>query len=100
MSAYAIFIRDRMIDPDEMTTYSELARKARGDNPPKLLALYGAHETLEGLAADGVVLLEFPDMAAAKAWYNSPAYQEALKHRKRGADYRVVLVEGFTPPPA
>ena len=46
-------------------------------------------------AADGVVLLQFPTMEAAKAWYYSPAYQEALVHRLRASDSRVVLVEGL-----
>jgi len=34
-------------------------------------------------------------MDAARAWYRDPAYQEALAHRKRAADYRVILVEGL-----
>ena len=98
MAAYVVMIRDRMIDPKEMETYAGLARKARGDSPPKPLAFYGAHEVFEGPAADGVVLLEFPDAAAAKAWYTSPGYQEALQHRLKGAEYRVILVEGLAPP--
>ena len=95
MAAYVIFIRDRMNDPDEFAIYSQKARAARGDHPLKPLAYYGKVETLEGEPADGVVVLEFPTMEAARAWYESPAYQEALVHRKRAADYRVVLVEGI-----
>ncbi|MEC9305444.1 MAG: DUF1330 domain-containing protein, partial [Pseudomonadota bacterium] len=30
------------------------------------------------------------------AWYQSPAYHEARKHRFQGADYRVFLVDGLT----
>jgi len=41
-----------------------------------------------------VVLLKFPDMAAARAWYHSPAYQAAKVHRLKGAEYRVILVDG------
>ena len=54
----------------------------------------GKFETLEGPAPKGVVMLEFPTMEDAKAWYNSPEYREALKHRFLGANCRVVLVEG------
>ena len=32
--------------------------------------------------------------AAARAWYDSPAYQEVAQHRFKGARYRAVLVEG------
>jgi uncharacterized protein (DUF1330 family) len=97
MSAYVIMIRDRLTDAEEFATYGKLAKEARGATPPKPLAFYGAKETLEGLEADGAVILEFPDMAAAKAWYESPAYQAAKVHRLAGADYRVILVEGVTP---
>ncbi len=33
-------------------------------------------------------------MDAARAWYHGPAYQDALKHRLRGAEYRVMLTAG------
>jgi uncharacterized protein (DUF1330 family) len=41
------------------------------------------------------VLLQFPTAEAAKAWYSSPAYQTALEHRKKGADYRVMIIQGI-----
>jgi uncharacterized protein (DUF1330 family) len=34
-------------------------------------------------------------MPEARAWYDSPAYTEAKKHRFQAADYRVIFVEGF-----
>ena len=43
---------------------------------------------------DGAVILEFPDLAEAHAWYDSPIYQDALQHRLKGADYRVFVIEG------
>lgn len=95
MAAYAIFIRDRMKDPEEFAIYGQKGRAARGDHPLKPLAYYGAHETWEGEPADGVVVLEFPTLEAARAWYRSPGYQEAKAHRLKAADYRVVLVEGL-----
>jgi uncharacterized protein (DUF1330 family) len=41
------------------------------------------------------VLIEFPTMEAARAWYESDAYQEARKLRFAGADYRVFLTQGL-----
>jgi hypothetical protein len=38
--------------------------------------------------------LQFPAFEDAKAWYESPAYREACKHRFAGADYRAMIVEG------
>lgn len=95
MTAYVIFIRDSIKDAEEMATYGKKAGGARGDHPITPLAFYGAVETLEGPKVDGVVLLSFPDAAAAHAWYDSPAYQDALQHRLKGADYRVCIVDGL-----
>ena len=65
---------------------------------PSFLADYGAREVLEGAPAEGVVIIEFPDMEKERAWYNSPAYQEAARNRFAGAVYRGLIVEGTAPP--
>ena len=95
MSAYVIFIRDEMKDPDEFRIYSKLSGKARGDHPMKAHVYYGSLETLEGPPADGVVVVEFPDRDAAHRWYDSPEYQEAKVHRELAATYRVIMVDGL-----
>ena len=94
MTAYVLLIRERLRDEAAMQRYAAAAGPARHGHDLTALAFYGACETLEGPTAEGVVLLSFPDMDAARAWYQSPAYQEACAHRFQGADYRVVLVEG------
>ncbi|MGO4498231.1 DUF1330 domain-containing protein [Paenibacillus sp. 2RAB27] len=38
--------------------------------------------------------MEFPSFEEAETWYYSPAYQEAVKHRLKGAAYRGIIVEG------
>lgn len=40
------------------------------------------------------VLIRFPDLAAARAWYDSPAYQSLARVRQSAADADIVLVEG------
>lgn len=94
MAAYAVFIKEKTRNPKAMATYSSLAGGTLAGRPMKLLALYGKQETWEGPASEGVVIIEFPDMAAARAWYESPEYREAREHRFKGADYRGILVEG------
>jgi uncharacterized protein (DUF1330 family) len=79
----------------EYEQYRELLGPATSGHPLKPLALYGNHEMLEGPAIEGAVILEFPTMEAAKIYYRSAAYQEAVKHRFLGADYRVFIVEGI-----
>ena len=94
MSAYVVFVRDRITDPEEFATYGKMAPLAAEGREMKPLAFYGAVKTLEGDAVDGSVILEFPTMEAAQDWYDSPLYQEAVQHRFKGADYRVFIVEG------
>ena len=94
MPAYAIFIRDSTRDPKELETYSKVAPATLSGHPVTLRVAYGRHEVLEGPEIEGAVVLEFPTLEAAKAWYDSPAYCEVREHRFRGADYRAVIVEG------
>lgn len=94
MAAYAVFIREMTRNPAEMQVYASKAGGTLAGHPVKVLAAYGTQEVLEGPQAEGVIILEFPSMAAAKAWYESPAYLEAREHRFQGADYRAILVEG------
>ncbi len=42
-----------------------------------------------------VVVVAFPNMAAAREWYASPAYQEILPIRTANTDDKVILVEGL-----
>lgn len=94
MAAYAIFIREATKNPAEMQIYASKAGASLAGHAVKVLAAYGKQEALEGASTDGVVILEFPTMEAAKAWYDSPAYRDAREHRFKGADYRAFLVNG------
>ncbi len=95
MGAYMIFTRDKTLDQHEMDVYSKDAGKTLAGHEVKALAFYGAHEDLEGPSTEGTVVLEFPSIEAAKAWYNSPSYREVREHRFKGATYRVTVVEGI-----
>lgn len=95
MSAYVVLTRERTHDAKEMEQYATKAKAAREGHDPQPLAFYGDFEVLEGSDMEGAVILRFPDMAAARAWYQSDAYQEARKHRFQGADYRVFIVDGM-----
>jgi uncharacterized protein (DUF1330 family) len=58
------------------------------------LAAYGRHDVLEGPEVEGVAIAEFPSLEEAREWYESPAYQQAAKHRFKGAIYRGLVVQG------
>jgi uncharacterized protein (DUF1330 family) len=59
------------------------------------LARGGPTEMLEGDWTPGrVVLIRFPDMAAAKAFLYDPEYQPLKSLRESAADSRMIAVEG------
>jgi uncharacterized protein (DUF1330 family) len=96
MPAYVIFLREKPIhNQAEIDIYTNSGRERPVDPKLKPLVVYGAMQAIEGEPADGVVILEFPTMDDAKNWYYSPAYQAAAVHRRNGAEYRGMIVEGF-----
>jgi len=93
MAAYVIFMREKILDPVEMEDYVKKAASGFVGHPVKVLASHTHFEVIEGPAVESVVILEFPSMEAAKLWYKSPVYNEALQHRLKGGEYRCVMVE-------
>lgn len=95
MSAYVIFTKVKTIDPAQMKIYNEQVMETIKGHNLKLLAAYGRKEVLEGPESEGILIMEFPSMREAKAWYDSPAYRKVREHRFKGAEYRGVIVEGL-----
>ncbi|NED53805.1 DUF1330 domain-containing protein [Micromonospora aurantiaca] len=52
------------------------------------------HEVKEGSWPGAVVMLGFPGTAEARAWWDSPAYQEIAPLRSRHIEGDIILVEG------
>lgn len=74
---------------------------------PAVIAAYGgrylvrggATEVLEGGATPArQVILEFPDMAALRAFYFSPEYQQLVPIRQQASTGSLVAIEGYAPP--
>ena len=95
MAAYAIG-RLTMRDPSWRAEYGPKTAELVAKHGGRYLAVGGAMERLEGQGAlpSGIVILEFPSMAQAKAWYNDPAYAPLIKLRQSGSDLDFVLVNG------
>ena len=71
---------------------AELVTKHGG----KFLVRGAAPERMEGNAPlpTALVVLEFPTMAQAKAFYNDPAYAPLIKLRQSGSELDLVAVDG------
>jgi uncharacterized protein (DUF1330 family) len=88
-----IVITEDVKDPAGMTEYAKLAGKAMAG--ATLLAFDANAETLEGeWHGTQTVLLEFESVEAAREWYNSEAYQEAVKLRQAAAHCNGAILTG------
>lgn len=94
MAAYVI-VDSNVHDPERMKEYGAkvgATLKASGGKP---LVAGGAIDVVEGdWNPSRLIVLEFADADAARAWYNSPAYQEILPIRLEAADDKLLIVEG------
>ena len=93
MAAYVIVICDKFTNKAEMEPYRQKAAPARTP-AMEFIAAGGHFEVIEGPPAEAVVMLRFPTMEDAKAWYYSPAYQASLPHRLAAGEFRCLFVEG------
>lgn len=57
----------------------------------------GKVASLEGEPTKRIVMIAFPSMEQAQAWYDSPKYREIMPIRHRSARSRVFIVEGTQP---
>ncbi|MGY0790155.1 DUF1330 domain-containing protein [Azospirillum argentinense] len=94
MPAY-IIADVNVTNPAAYENYKNLTPNAVAQNGGRFIARGGQAEELEGgWQPNRVVILEFPDYATAKAFYDSPEYREAREARKDAADFRMIVVDG------
>jgi uncharacterized protein (DUF1330 family) len=94
MAAYFISFRDTMKDAARYAAYLQKAGASLAGREARVVVANGALTPLEGALPDGVVIIEFPHVQAAKDWYDSPAYQAIVGERLAVTEGRAVIVEG------
>lgn len=77
--AYWVATYRTVSDPDALAAYGKVAGAALQAAGGKILARGMPSLTLDGGYMGRTVVVEFESVAAAKAAYDSPAYQDALK---------------------
>jgi uncharacterized protein (DUF1330 family) len=93
-SAYLIANVD-VHDPVQYEEYKKLSTLAMKASGAEVCIRGGQVEVMEGnWAPSRVVMLKFPSMDAARAFYNSPEYAAAIQARQGIADMRMIIVEG------
>lgn len=94
MPAYIVVETD-IHDPEQYELYKQASPGAVAAGGGRFIARGGELAVLEGdWRPQRLVLLEFPDLEAAKRFYTSPEYQEAKRLREGAADFKMVAVEG------
>ncbi len=95
MAAYVI-VQTEVTDPEKIKQYQALAPDIVARFGGRYLVRGGEMAVLEGdWTPPRLVVLEFPSLAKAKEFYNSPEYQEAVRVRTGAANFQMVAVEGI-----
>ncbi|HEY6908382.1 MAG TPA: DUF1330 domain-containing protein [Myxococcales bacterium] len=97
MPAYVV-VDIEVKDPAVYERYKALAPPSIAKYGGKYLARGGATEVLEGSwKPKRFVVLEFPSMERARAWWSSPEYAAAKALRQACSSTSMVAVEGAPP---
>jgi uncharacterized protein (DUF1330 family) len=99
MSAYVV-VEIEIKDAQTYERYKQLAPPSIAAHGGRYLARGGATETLEGTwNPKRFVILEFPTVERARAWWNSPEYAPAKALRQASTRTEMLLVEGLSGSP-
>jgi uncharacterized protein (DUF1330 family) len=94
MPAYVV-VDIEVTDPSKYERYKELAGAAVAKHGGRYLARGGKTEVLEGSwQPKRFVILEFPSVEKARAWWDSQDYAEAKAVRQGSSRTSMVVTEG------
>ncbi|GLY67282.1 DUF1330 domain-containing protein [Amycolatopsis taiwanensis] len=94
MAAYVIaHLQDAAPHPD-VAEYIERIPATFEPYGGRFLVHMTQHEVKEGHWPGAIVMIGFPGIAEARAWWGSPAYQEIAPLRSRHIEGDIILVEG------
>jgi uncharacterized protein (DUF1330 family) len=91
-------VRVDVTDPQKYADYQSGVAAPLRKYGGRFLVRGGAFETKEGKARKRQVVLEFPTYQAALECYRSPEYQAAVAKRRGGAEFDLIVVEGYDGP--
>jgi uncharacterized protein (DUF1330 family) len=95
MPAYVIASVTEAWDQDALVQYREGNTEAVAKHGGRFVARGGRHAILEGdYAPLRVVIIEFPDLDAARGWYESGDYAPLRELRRGASKTDIYVVEG------
>jgi len=84
-------------DPEAYQAYRQANAAAFARYGGRFLVRGGVQQVVEGNLRPRTVVIEFPDLAAARACYDSPEYRAALALRLPVSLADLMIVEGCGP---
>ena len=96
MTAYAVGYFDEVEMGPEIAAYLEAIDATLAPFGGRFLVHGGDKTVLEGEWPGDLIVISFPDMKAARDWYESPAYARILPLRLNRAKGAVILTEGVS----
>jgi len=94
MSAYVVVQVD-VKDPDRYADYRKMVPPSLEKFGGRFIVRGGQTHTMEGSwAPRRFVIVEFPSVEQAKAWWASPEYAEAKALRQATAESQLIIAEG------
>jgi uncharacterized protein (DUF1330 family) len=98
MSAYCLFFVREISDPEKLGTYRNGVVESVTRHGGSYLVLGGATDALEEARAPIVsVLVQFPSLDAAHAWYDSDDYTALRQLRLAASRTEAFFMEGLPP---
>jgi len=95
MPAYVIAYAGNVRDAEVLAEYRRRNTDAVASHGGRFLARGGEVQVLEGpWPHERVVIMEFGDVATARAWYESDEYAPLKAMRQAESDTQLILVEG------
>ena len=86
-----------LTDPEGIRPYSAAVESTFTPFGGRYVVRGGKVVSLEGAPAKRVIMIAFPSLEQAQAWYDSPAYRSILPIRHKSATSRVFIMDGFAP---
>jgi uncharacterized protein (DUF1330 family) len=96
-----VILTEAIKDQERMDAYGRESAAALAEFGGRPLVVDTQPQILEGeWHGTRTVVVEFPSVEAARAWYESDTYAKALPLRHAAADCNVVILSGFEMPRA
>jgi uncharacterized protein (DUF1330 family) len=97
MTAYGVGILTEVKVGPEIVEYLERIDATLAPYGGRFIVHGGEPEMLEGKSPGTLIVIEFPDAARARHWYDSTEYREILPLRSKNSASTIFIIDGVGP---